>query len=565
MIARHAQGTSVPEVLRRTFGAALLALSLAGAALAQDEGRAEPYAFEVEAINEGLPRVDPPPRLDTPRAALESFLDAIYADDLMKAAQILNLSAVPADEQAERGPDLALMLAFLLLHHNLIDWNEVPDQPDARVLPGRQDAPSPYSRRSIELGELQLDGRPVPISIQRFSTEDTRPVWLFSPFTVERIGRLYAATRPGLLSEWVPLRQRLDTLGKPSAREWSIVALTVIVCLLLWLTINGLMRLVARRIQQRRWAQWLRSASLPLATLLAALTFRLSIERLILLTGPVASNVDIASEVIALLAGAWLLTRTVAAVTLALSERYVVPLPSEDPENRRIKTSVYVVRRMTVVVIAVLSVGYILLRLGLFQTFGISVLASAGALGVVVAIAAQPLLGNMVAGLQIALSDPVRIGDVIMYKEHWATVEDIAFAHTVLRTDRDTRLVVPHAEFLAHAVENWSKEGEAVKRVVKLPVDYRIDVDRIRCEVSDLVDGDPRLTEPPKVEMVELTGDTAVLWIWLPAISPLASWNLQNEVREKLVGFLKEFEGGIYLPRQRHLVVSERVNEPRAP
>jgi small-conductance mechanosensitive channel len=164
----------------------------------------------------------------------------------------------------------------------------------------------------------------------------------------------------------------------------------------------------------------------------AALAFRLGTEHLVLLTGPVASNLDIASEVVALIAGAWLFLRTVDTVTLTLSERYVVPLASENPENRRTKTTVYVARRVVLVVVALLSVGYILMKIGLFENFGLSLLASAGAIGILVAIAARPLLGNMVAGLQIALTDPVRIGDVVVYDDHWATVEDISFAHTVL-------------------------------------------------------------------------------------------------------------------------------------
>lgn len=536
--------------------AALFVLFSLGAALAQEESGAEPFAFEIGATNEGLPVAEPPLRLDTPRAALESFFDAIEDDDPLRAAQALNLSGIPEEERADRGPRLAMMLAYLLLHHDLIDWSEVPDQPDARVLPDVQNGASPYSRRAIQLGELELDDRPVPISLQRFKVEDAEPVWLFAPFAVERVSALYTASRPGLLSEWIPLRDRIDRLGLPSAREWLIILGTLVACVVLGLAIHRITRLLSRH-AGGQLSVWLHHAALPLAAMVAALTFRFGVVQLILLTGPVASNVDIGSELVALIAGAWLLNRTVAAATLGLSERYVVPLSTEDPENRRIKTSVYVVRRLTVVLIAVLSIGYILLRLGLFETFGISVLASAGALGVVVAIAAQPLLGNMVAGLQIALSDPVRIGDVVMYGEHWATVEDIAFAHTVLRTDKDTRLIVPHAEFLSRAVENWSKDGEAVKRIVKLPVDYRIDVDRIRQEVDAILDGDPRVTEPSLVEMVELSEDAAILWIWISATTPATSWNLHNEVREKLMRFLTGFEKGAYLPRRRHTIVSD--------
>jgi small-conductance mechanosensitive channel len=539
--------------------ATLFVVLSALASLAQEDASAEPFAFHVSEINSGLPMVHPPLRLDTPRAALESFFDAVNADDRARAAQALNLDGISEEDRAILAPRLAMMLGYLLLRYDLIDWSDVPDQPDARVLPDIQGASSPYSRRAIPLGELELDGRPVPISIQRFRVDGQDPVWLFSPFAVERIGRLYAASQPGLLSEWIPLSDRINRLGQPSLREWFIVVTTLIACVVLGLAIYAVMTLLAR-LARRATARWLRVAALPMAIMVAALTFRFGIGQLILLTGPVASNLDVWSELLALIAGAWLFNRTLATVTLSLSERYVVPLPTEDHENRRIKTNVYVLRRLTVVLIAVLSVGYILLRVGVFETFGISVLASAGALGVVVAIAAQPLLGNMVAGVQIALSDPVRIGDVVTYDDHWATVEDISFAYVVLRTDRDTRLIVPHAEFLSKAVENWSKEGDAVRRIVKLPVDYRIDVDRIRTEVQAILDGDPRLVEAPTVEMVEVSEEVATLWIWINATTSATSWTLHNEVREKLIRFLAEFEGGAYLPKKRHLLTQPKAS-----
>jgi small-conductance mechanosensitive channel len=541
----------------------LLALSALSpwSALAQDEEGSEPFAFKVEAINQGLPVADSPLRLDTPRAALESFLAAIDANDHERAAYALNLDAIAPEQQAARAPDLALKLAFLLRRYDLIDWRDLPDQPDARVLPDIQQAVSPYSRRSVELGEIELDGRAVPISLQRFRTADREPVWLFSPFAVERIDAMYADSRPGLLGRWMPLQERLETVGQPSGWEWLVVAMLLAISLALWFALYTATRALAPRVPWR-WSLTVRKIAMPLSTVAAALAFRFGTEHLVLLTGPVASNLDIASEVVALIAGAWLLLRSVSSVTLTLSERYVVPLASENPENRRTKTTVYVARRVVLVVVALLSVGYVLMKIGVFETFGLSLLASAGAIGIIVAIAARPLLGNMVAGLQIALTDPVRIGDVIVYDDHWATVEDISFAHTVLRTWTDTRLIVPHTDFLSRPFENWSKEGEAVRRIVKIPVDYRIDVGQVRRKVAEIVADDPRSTgESPEVEMVEANADTAVLWVWISGTNAFTSWYLHNEVRERVVAFLKELEGGAYLPRRRHILLSEAEDD----
>jgi small-conductance mechanosensitive channel len=164
----------------------------------------------------------------------------------------------------------------------------------------------------------------------------------------------------------------------------------------------------------------------------------------------------------------------------------------------------------------------------------------------------------MVSGLQITMTDPVRVGDVVVFDGHWATVEDISFAHTVLRTWVNTRLIVPHSELLARPFENWSKEGEAVKRIIKLPVDFRIDVDRVREKVDEVVKGDPRSTgERPIVEMVEISDETAVLWIWISGTDSLSSWYLHNEVKEALVAYLRDLDGGAYLPRKRHVLLTD--------
>ncbi|SDL63832.1 Small-conductance mechanosensitive channel [Paracoccus chinensis] len=528
-------------------------LAVCTAACAQDDdSEAAPFAYQVDQINAGLPPVERQLRLDTPRSTIDSYLEAIEDDDFARAAHVLNLSAIPLEEQAEQAPRLALMLAFVLRRHNLIDWSELPDQPDARVLPDLAQSGSPYSRRSIELGEVRLDGRPVPISLQRFQAGEDEPVWLFSPLTVERTPEIFAEIRPGLLGRWIPLEERLDNLGKDSSWELLAAALLLVAGILSGVTVYYGLRALAKRLS---WLRSGRKIGLTLSILVAAIAIRFGATDLVLLTGPIASNLAIASEAVGLAAGGWLFVQVVAAVSLGLSRRYVVPLEIDDPGNRRIKTTVYVMRRMALVFVALLWLGYIIHRVGVFDSFGLSVLASAGALGVLVTIAARPLLGNMVAGLQIALTDPLRVGDVVVYDGHWATVEDIAFAHTVLRTWLDTRLIVPHSDFLSKPFENWSKEGEEVRRIVKIPVDYRIEVDQVRRKVEEIVEGDPRSTSAPLVELVEADAETAVLWIWISGSTSFTSWYLHNEIREKVIAFLRDLEDGAYLPRQRHVLL----------
>ena len=137
--------TALRNTFRPIWLATLSVLISVLTALAQEDSGAEPFAFDVGTVNQGLPEVEPPLRLETPRAALESFFDAVDANDRLRAAQALNLSGIPEAERAERGPQLAMQLAYLLLRYDLIDWSDVPDQPDARVLPDVQAPTSPYT------------------------------------------------------------------------------------------------------------------------------------------------------------------------------------------------------------------------------------------------------------------------------------------------------------------------------------------------------------------------------------------------------------------------------------
>ena len=202
---------------------ALCALQFtASNAVAQDQDTPQHYAFEISELNEGLVDAEMTPRLDTPRAALESFLSAIDADDPTSAAHVLNMNAIPAEEQAQRAPDLAMMLAYVLHRHDLISWRDIPDTPDARVLPDMQSSVGPYSRRSIELGEIMLDARPVSISLHRYSVDGEEPKWLFSPTAVERIPQLYGAIRQGWLGDWVSLRQRCEPACKSGSDAYLV-------------------------------------------------------------------------------------------------------------------------------------------------------------------------------------------------------------------------------------------------------------------------------------------------------------------------------------------------------
>ncbi len=532
-------------------------------------------AFRVPAINAGLPGAGKPIQRDSPRAAMETFLDTIDRNDYARAAHILNLNHLPTDRQAERAAGLALKLAFLLRRYGLVDWANLPDQPDARVLPNSANQTPPYKRRTVTLGEVKTGSDPaVPIALQRFQPEDGAAAWLFSPYAVTRIDALYRSTGDDSLRAWIPfvedhpsLEERVDMVGEPSLWEWTAVAVFLLIAIVVWVIAYYATRLLTLAVP-RRWRHLVPRGAPLAATMIAAAVFRIATDRL-MLTGPVTVYLGGTATFIAVLAGVWLIVRLLGDVSLAVSQRYIVPLGQDRPDNRKLKTQVYVIRRTAMAVIGLAGLGYVLsealVASGLFDDIGLSLLASAGAAGVLVAIAARPMLGNVVSGLQIALTDPVRVGDVVVFDETWSVVEDITFSYVVLRTWTDTRLIVPHVELLSKPFENWSKGGEAVTRIVALPVDYRADVGIIREHAAEAVADDADWTgDPVHVEMVEVSVDRALLWIWIAGVDSRASWRLHNKVREHLMAFLRDHETGAWLPRRRIVMADDAPDGPES-
>ena len=186
---------------------------------------------------------------------------------------------------------------------------------------------------------------------------------------------------------------------------------------------------------------------------------------------------------------------------------------------------------------------------------GKTLLTSAGIAGAVIGIAAQPILGNIIAGMQVAITQPVRIGDTVMMEGEWCTIEDLGYTYAVLKTWDERRLIVPMRHFITEIVENWSHTESHQTSVIYLYVDYGADIDAIRQKYIELVkdnalwDGE---TEP-ELFTVSVSETTIKLRCSQAANSPIDAWTLECEVREQMLGYLYN-EQKEYLPAERLIV-----------
>ncbi|MBH5396999.1 mechanosensitive ion channel family protein [Bradyrhizobium sp. CNPSo 4010] len=222
---------------------------------------------------------------------------------------------------------------------------------------------------------------------------------------------------------------------------------------------------------------------------------------------------------------------------------------------RKHVTQVRVFKRVTDTIIVIITVSAALMTFDSVRQYGVSLFASAGAAGIIVGLAARPLLSNLIAGLQIAITQPIRIEDAVIIENEWGWVEDIASTYVVIRLWDWRRMVVPLSYFIEKPFQNWTRDTASLIGVVALHVDYRADVPRIRrwleqaVKHSKLWDG-----EVVNLQVIDADARTIELRALVSARNAPQSWDLRCEIREKLIAFIRD-EMPDALPRDRAILI----------
>ena len=244
--------------------------------------------------------------------------------------------------------------------------------------------------------------------------------------------------------------------------------------------------------------------------------------------------------ILCIAAVAWL----VASLVLVLEDVALARWRTDVPDNlkrRRFKTQVLILRRVTVATIVVLTLGVVLMTFPTIRTLGTSLLASAGLVSVIAALAAQSTLGNLFAGLQLAFSDAVRVDDVVVVEEEWGRIEELTLTYVAVQIWDDRRLVLPTSYFTTKPFQNWTRTGSAVLGTAEFDVDWSTSVEPLRaelravCEGSELWDGRVCV-----LQVTDAVGGMLRLRALVSANDAAALWDLRCLVRERLVAYVWE-------------------------
>jgi small-conductance mechanosensitive channel len=246
----------------------------------------------------------------------------------------------------------------------------------------------------------------------------------------------------------------------------------------------------------------------------------------------------------------WLGVRCVKAIAATIIELN----PADAPNNlqaRRVQTQTKVLARSTMVLIVLVGSGMALMTLPLLRQIGTSLLASAGVAGLVVGFAAKPVLGNLLAGIQLALTQPIRLEDVVIVENEWGWVEEITGTYVVVRIWDQRRMVVPLQWFIEHPFQNWTRTNSEILGTVQIWVDYRMPLQPVRDEAERLCrnapEWDGRLCLLQVIDANERAMQFRVL---VSAGDAGRSWDLRCRVREGLVDFIQR-NYPEYLPQMR--------------
>jgi small-conductance mechanosensitive channel len=254
----------------------------------------------------------------------------------------------------------------------------------------------------------------------------------------------------------------------------------------------------------------------------------------------------------------WLAIRCISAVNDAVVAAQPVHL-KDNMQARRVQTQAVVISRSLKVLVVVLGFALALMTIPGARALGTSLLASAGLAGIVAGVAARPVLGNLIAGMQIALSQPFRIDDVLIVQGEWGRVEEITSTYVSLMIWDERRLVIPLQWFVENSFENWTRHGSQLLGTVFWWVDYRMPLEPLRQELQRLCEAAEEWDKRVCAIVVVNVSDRAMQIRALVSASDSGNaWNLRCKIREAMIHYMQE-QYPDYLPRQRNEVALEQT------
>jgi len=256
----------------------------------------------------------------------------------------------------------------------------------------------------------------------------------------------------------------------------------------------------------------------------------------------------------------WLLIRLMYVLESFILIRFDVGV-KDNLRARKIHTQFRVLKRIVFAIVIILAFGTCLMTFDKVKQLGTTILASAGIIGIVIGMAAQRTISTFIAGLQIAITQPIRVDDVVIVENEWGRIEEITLTYVVVRIWDLRRLVVPITYFIEKPFQNWTRVTADILGTVFIYVDYTVPIEAIRTELKRLLEGS-KLWDGKVCGLVvtNATERTVELRALMSAADASTAWDLRCHVREKLIEFVQKNYPDA-LPKLRAELYEQKVDE----
>jgi small-conductance mechanosensitive channel len=328
--------------------------------------------------------------------------------------------------------------------------------------------------------------------------------------------------------------QGLDVFLKSS----GIALISIVVGLIVYFVLMRILKSIAATTESVLFPSLVKHFRAPLLMLLPLIGLSIGISS----TGLSAQDLETVRHALSILitiAMSWLAARFIAVIEDLVMSKFEIDV-KDNLRARKVQTQMQWFKRAMIVFIALIGLSIILTSFSKVRQLGTTILASAGVIGIIIGFAARQSIATLVAGLQIAVTQPIRIDDVVVVEGEWGRIEEIRLTYVVVRIWDLRRLILPITYFIETPFQNWTRVSADILGTVFLYVDYTVPVNEIREELHRILlqsenwDG--------KVWVLQVTGTndkTVELRALMSAQDSSIAWNLRCEVREKLLDYLQ--------------------------
>ncbi|MGO1887499.1 MAG: mechanosensitive ion channel family protein [Halomonas sp.] len=527
------------------WGVLVMLLTFSSFSAAQTQGgeSEDSQWFSADSLNIGLGDAPEEANRVTPRESIRSFLVLTDQEEYETAAHMLNLAEFSESEQREQGSELARQLAEIFQRGEWLSVSDLPGREDALIEGSVGENPRVgETRRNIEVSSLKADGETYDIRLGRYRVGEEEPVWLIMPISVSYIPVLYEQYGPSMLESYIPERFQAS-FGILRIWEWIAIPVFLIFVGMVGWAVHCLIGLMSKWLPSGVSSIFASQIGMPAALITVSLVTQMLLDYVVSFSAVATTTFRVLLISILAWGVGTIALRLVDTIMLRLTRRIVGEIDDTKPrDERRLLTSLYALRRL-IILITVTGVSiYILGQVQLFESLGLSILASASVLAVLVGVAGQAVLGNILSSFQLSFAKPIRIGDLVIFEDQWCYVEGIFYTFIRLRTWDERRLIVPVTYFISKPFENLSVKSTKMYRFLELTLHLSADIGVLRDKFIEFAKQEESVIEHHKLlcYVTAQTGTVQTVTCYLMTSDPLAGWAAEMNVREKLLAFIRD-------------------------